>query len=417
MKFLIKKLKNLVHFFYAWYGAVKYGQPSEKLLVIGVTGTAGKSSTIYYLRQVLEAAGFKVGVLSTIEFCVAGKCQLNNRKMTMLGKMEIQRYLREMVDKKCDIAIVETTSEGRLQHRHRFINYDMMVLMNLYPEHIESHGSFEKYKQAKLDIFKYLSGCKIKEREKVAIVNGASEYADEFLQFPFGEKIRFAVGGIQVSQAGLKFVFDKKEYFAPLYGEHNAENLAAVISIAKSLDISEEKIKQALEKIQSPPGRIEFISEAEKHGFQVIVDYAFEPRALQALFDVVNVLQAKRIICVTGNCGGGRDKPDAKVKLIAKEADVVVVTNEDPYNDDPAEIIEYMAKVFVQTGKKENQTLFKVLDRKEGIKKALNLARAGDLVLVTGKGSEQAMCVAEGMIPWDDRQVVREVLENKKTAH
>ena len=197
-KLIPRRLVRLYHFFYAWYGAFKYNHPSEELLVIGITGTSGKSSTAYFLRQILEKAGFKVGVLSTIEFCVAGDCKLNDKKMTMLGRTEIQSYIRKMVDKKCDIAIIETTSEGYLQHRHRFINYDMIVLTNLYPEHIDSHGSFENYKAAKLGIFRYVAGCKSKKdvggypdnpdlriNGKVAIVNHGSKYKDEFLKYDF----------------------------------------------------------------------------------------------------------------------------------------------------------------------------------------------------------------------------------------
>ena len=113
-----ERIKKLYHLFYAWYGAVKYHHPSEEMLVVGVTGTTGKSSVIHFLRQVLEAGGYKVGSLSTIDFYVAGETKMNDRKMTMLGKMRIQKYLREMADAGCDIAILETTSDGYLQYRH-----------------------------------------------------------------------------------------------------------------------------------------------------------------------------------------------------------------------------------------------------------------------------------------------------------
>ena len=146
-KLFPKPIRNLWHLLLAWFGAVKYRHPSEKILVIGITGTSGKSSTIFFLRQLLEDSGYKVGSLSTIDFYIAGESKLNDQKMTMLGRMQIQKYLRLMVDKGCQIAIVETTSEGAVQYRNRFINYDLMVLTNLYPEHIEAHGSFENYKR------------------------------------------------------------------------------------------------------------------------------------------------------------------------------------------------------------------------------------------------------------------------------
>ena len=196
-KIIPKGLLNLRHLWYAWYGSRKYGRPSEKLLVIGVTGTSGKSTTVFMLRQLLESAGFKVGSLSTIDFHIAGENKLNDQKMTMLGKMQIQKYLREMVDKDCEIAILETTSEGAVQYRNRCINYDIMILTNLYPEHIESHGSFENYKKAKLGIFRRASTGRRKvltnpkfeslhsdgsgEIEKIAMVNGDIAESEEFL--------------------------------------------------------------------------------------------------------------------------------------------------------------------------------------------------------------------------------------------
>jgi len=417
---MLKKIKNLLHFFYAWYGAFKYKYPSEELLVIGITGTTGKSSVIHFLRQVLEQAGYIVGSLSTVDFYVAGEEKLNDQKMTMLGKMQIQKYLRVMLDKKCDIAIVETTSEGRLQHRHQYINYDIIVLTNFYPEHIESHGSFENYKQAKLDIFKYVSNCKVKRQGKVAIVNGQSEYADEFLQFPFVQKLKFKVAEVKANKEGLSFSLAGVNYWAPLYGEHNAENLAAVVTIVKSLKVSEEKIKQAFKNLLSAPGRIEFISEAVKHGFQVIVDYAFEPVALQKLYEVVALIKPSgRIIHVCGSTGGGRDKVRRRTigQLVGERANIFMVTDEDPYEENPQEIIKTVSKAAQEAGKKLGVDLFEILDRKEAINKAIALAKTGDLVLVTGKGSEQAMCVKSGMIAWDDRQIVRESLKNKKITH
>ncbi len=415
-KLLPKFIKNFIHLFYAWYGVFKYKHPSEEMLVIGITGTTGKSSVIHFLRQVLEHAGYKVGSLSTVDFYVGGEEKLNDQKMTMLGKMQIQKYLREMVDKKCDIAIVETTSEGRLQHRHRFINYDMMVLTNLYPEHIESHGSFENYKQAKLDIFKYVSKCKRKKNGKIAIVNGDSEYADEFLQYNFDQKIKFDTKdkNIKVSKDGLHFETHGYHFNAPLYGKHNVENLLGVINIVRVMDMPWQDIQNAIEKLTSPPGRIEFIKEAEEKGFQVIVDYAFEPGAIKGLYSVVELLKPKRVIHVFGSTGGGRDieRRFTVGEFVGTRADICIVTDEDPYNDDPMIIINDVAGAVEKTGKEVDKDLFKVLDRRQGIEMGVKMAKEGDLVLVTGKGSEQAMCVAgDKMIPWDDRQIVRDSLK------
>ena len=430
-KLIPKKLLNLRHLFFAWLGAVKYSHPSEELMVIGITGTSGKSTTAYLLRQILESAGMLVGSLSTIDFYVAGEEKLNDQKMTMLGKMQIQKYLREMVDKKCDVAIIETTSEGRVQYRHKFINYDMMLLTNLYPEHIDSHGSFENYKKAKLDIFDYVSKLPRKrgmgkgERgmgkyiPKTAIVNGNSEYKDEFLQFDFEKKIIFGtnISKQEVKNDGLYFNVDDKNFHAPLYGEHNISNIVATLAIAREFDIAWDVLQKAVLQLKPIPGRVEFIDEAEEKGFQVIVDYAFEPVAMEKLYQVVALLKPTgKIIHVFGSTGGGRDK-ERRFKLgemIGQKADICIVTDEDPYEDDPQEIIDDVAGVVIKQGKEINKNVFKILDRKEAIGKAIEMAEKGDLILITGKGSEQGMCVAGGkMIAWDDREIVRDFIVKK----
>lgn len=419
---------NLRHLFYAWYGAVKYRHPSEEMLVIGVTGTTGKSSVIHFLRQVLEAGGYKVGSLSTIDFYVAGKTQMNDQKMTMLGKMQIQKYLREMADAGCEVAILETTSEGYLQSRHRFINYDTIILTDLYPEHLERHGGFENYKAAKLGIFEYVANHKSKiinqkSIPKVCVVNGDNQYAGEFLKFSFDKKILFSkddTSNCVVDKDGLHFSVGGTDFFAPLYGEYNIVNLLIAVAVARELDISWSVIQKAIADIKPAPGRIEFIKEAEKFGFKIIVDYAFEPRALEGLYKVVDLLRPVRVIHVCGSTGGGRDKGRREPigELVGQKAKIVIVANEDPYDEDPMEIIKQVSAGAIKAGKILDKNLFEILDRHEAIEKAIGLAQKGDLVLITGKGSEQAMCTAGGkMVPWDDREVVGEIIAHKYYDH
>ncbi|PJC52021.1 MAG: hypothetical protein CO030_05040 [Candidatus Magasanikbacteria bacterium CG_4_9_14_0_2_um_filter_42_11] len=426
-KIIPKKLLNLRHLFFAWLGAVKFGNPSEELFVIGITGTSGKSTTVFLLRQLLEAAGYTVGALSTIEFSVAGEHHLNDKKMTMLGKMQIQEYLRKMVDKGCNVAIVETTSDGRVQHRHRFINYDMMVLTNLYPEHIDSHGSFENYRQAKMDLFEYTAKSrrktiKGKRIPKTALINRsvmghtkfASKLFDEIVMFDGKETLH--AEDVLSDKDGLHFRVHERAFSAPMYGEHNAQNIVACMAVARALDISWGTIGKAIEKFHNVPGRIEFIFEAEAQGFQVIVDYAFEPVAMKKLYEVVDLIKPKRVLHVFGSTGGGRDKARRYTlgEFIGAHADMCFVTDEDPYEDDPMEIIEDVAHAVKKAGKKKGRNLFIEIDRRKAITAAIKRAKPGDLVLITGKGSEQAMCIAGGnMIPWDDRTIAREALAHR----
>lgn len=449
-KILPKSILNLRHLFFAWYGNWKYNQPSEDLIVIGVTGTSGKSSTVYFLRTCLEAVGFKVGSLSTIDFYINGQDQLNNQKMTMLGKMQIQKYLRQMVTAGCDIAIVETTSEGAVQYRDRHINFDFMIFTNLYPEHIDSHGSYANYVKAKMGIVKRAGFtkrklvtqlmpetiAKVKNQfassvPKIFFINGEITETADFLQLGeydwqvmFGQTDKITVdekavntfyqlADLKDTADGIEFKLENVVYRAPLYGVHNAYNLAAAISVLRELGISKNTIPPIITRCYNAPGRNEFIPEAEKYGFKVIVDYAFEPKAMTALHSVAALLKPKRVIQVFGSTGGGRDvsRRFSVGELAGKTADICIITDEDPYDDEPAIIMTDVANAVRRTGKKDNEDLFIIPDRRMAIAKALQLAGAGDLVLVTGKGSEQAMVVAHGRkIPWDDRLVVREEL-------
>lgn len=435
--FLPKSIRNACHFFFALFGALRYGFPSKKMYVIGITGTTGKSTTITLLRQTLELAGFCVGSLSTVDFYIAGAKKINDKKMTMLGRMQIQKYLRDMVRAGCDIAIVETTSEGGVQHRHRCIYYDMMLLTNLYPEHIESHGSYDLYAKAKQRIFSYAASLPRKHLvhsafpqmpngtlKKIAIIPIGVDFHDGFIDSRFDEIISFGNGADfeakhrQASKEGLVFSVSGHPFYAPMYGEHNIDNMLCVMAIARSFGIAWDILQKSVATFHNVEGRCELIQEAEPLGFQVIVDYAFEPVALQKLYDVVALLQPKRVLHVCGSTGGGRDKARRVPigNIVGEKASIVYITDEDPYDENPLQIMRDVEKGAEQVGKVLGTSLFEIIDRREAIFQAIFDAQAGDIVLITGKGSEQAMCVAHGnMIPWDDRLIAREAI--KKRMH
>ncbi|HNP74897.1 MAG TPA: UDP-N-acetylmuramoyl-L-alanyl-D-glutamate--2,6-diaminopimelate ligase [bacterium] len=409
-----------------------YGRPSEKMIVIGVTGTNGKSSTVWLIAKILEAAGYKVGATSTAMFKIADREWLNDQKMTMLGRLALQKILKQMLKAGCQYAVVETSSEGIKQHRHWGINYDVAIFTNLTPEHLEAHGSFDQYKQAKLKLFakigrsrkKQLDGRKI---TKTIIVNGDDQYSQEFLAFPADQKISFGLGNsildlraeeIKFTSDGVSFELAGNRFVAPLLGRFNIYNSLAAISAARSQGIDWAVCQRALKATEGIPGRLEFIEEGQN--FQVMVDYAPEPESLRQLYQTISDHQLvgpnQKIIQVLGSCGGGRDKSRRPVlgRLAGDRADYVIVTNEDPYDDDPVEIIDAVADGALAVGKTLDKNLFKIWERREAIIKALNLAGAGDLVLLTGKGCEQAICVAGGKkIPWDERQVVREEIRSR----
>ncbi len=442
MKTLIKKflpvgLLAQYHKVLAILANIIYGRPSEKLIVIGVTGTNGKSTTVNLIASVLEAGGHKVGFTSTVNFKIDKKEWLNDKKMTMLGRFALQKLLKQMVGAGCDYAIIETSSEGVKQSRHLGVNYDVAVFTNLTPEHLESHGSFENYQTAKGVLFKKLSQDRKKKIKgkiinKVSVVNLDDEYASYFLQFPADQKIGYGVNfisditgvdeirasDISLTNAGSEFKIKsasrRTEFKINLLGRFNIYNALAAISLGQSQKIADEKIANGLAKVKGVAGRLEFIDQG--HNFQVLVDYAPEPESMKQLYQTIDDLKLTegRIIHLLGSAGGGRDKSRRPIlgELAGQRAQFVVVTNEDPYDEDPQEIIDQVAEGAIKAGKSLNQELFKILDRREAINKSLSLAGPGDLVLITGKGSEQAICLERGRkVKWDDRQVVREELK------
>ncbi|GBE16250.1 UDP-N-acetylmuramoyl-L-alanyl-D-glutamate--2, 6-diaminopimelate ligase [bacterium BMS3Abin15] len=423
-KKLFKTLQPAYHFLFGYLAAVWYGHPSNEMIVVGVTGTTGKTTSIFLAADMLKSAGYKVGYISTAMLGDGEKEWLNDKKMTMLGRFFTQKMLSRMKNNNCDVVVIETTSEGIAQFRHRFINYDTLLFTGLYPEHIESHGDFETYKKTKGKLFAHLKRCKSKnikgkKIEKIIIVNADDEYADYFMNFWADKKITFGISdnakttkatNINSDEKGISFSINNLEIEMQLLGKFNVANALAAVCVGASLDLSLEKIKTGLEKIKGVPGRLERINEDQ--AFTVIVDYAFEPNAVTKLYETVKSVPHNKVIHVLGSTGGGRDRSRRPKlgKLAGENADYIIVTNEDPYDEDPAQIINDIESGV--TNHELGKDFWKILDRRKAIKKALSLAQEKDIVLVTGKGSEQAMCVANGnKIPWDDRKIIREILQ------
>lgn len=430
MKALIRRLVpesivGLYHLALAALAAFWYGHPSEKLVVIGVTGTNGKSTTTQFTGRMLEHAGYRVGWTGTASFKVGDREWANDKKMTMLGRFQTQRLLRDMVKAGCTHAIVETSSQGLAQHRHVGINYDIAVFTNLTPEHIEAHGGFENYKKAKGKLFAALAIGKRKDgREKIAVANIDDPHAEFFLSFPVDKKYGFGVDSTSVASAmipvvarnlrlaasGSTFDVEGLEFHLKPIGRFNVYNGLAAMATCRALGLSWDVVRDAAGRLESVPGRLEAIDEGQP--FAVLVDYAYEPAALNAVYDTLRLLPHNRLIHVVGSAGGGRDVARRTVlgRMAAEHDDVVIVANEDPYDEDPMQIVRQVADG-ARTGKTEEVDLFLVLDRQEAIDKAMALAQPGDLVLLTGKGCEPVMAVAGGKkVPWDDRAAARKAL-------
>jgi UDP-N-acetylmuramoyl-L-alanyl-D-glutamate--2,6-diaminopimelate ligase len=405
-KLIPKSAINFYHFGMAFFSALCYGFPSRKIKVIGITGTNGKSTTLNIGAKILEEAGYKVAALTSIVFKIGDKEEENKLKMTMPGRLVINKFLSDAVKAKCDYALVETTSEGVVQNRHKFIDFKTAVITNLNPEHIESHGGFENYKHAKGKFFNDVKG--------IHIVNIDDKHSDYFLSFFANKIITYGIKketaeiraeNIIATSDGSKFSVKGINFDLKILCDFNIYNALAAISIAISEGVDLNTCQKGVAKVSQIAGRMEKVIEKP---FQVFVDYAFVPEALDKVYQFVKPKDGK-LICVLGSCGGGRDKWKRSVLggLADNYGDLVIVTNEDPYDEKPEDIIDQ-----VSVGVKNKEKLIKILDRREAIRKALSSANEGDVVVITGKGCEPWICWEDGRKEaWDDRRIVKEELK------
>jgi len=416
---------SFYHFFLAFLGNIIFRFPSRHIFVIGVTGTKGKSTVIELINAILEASGKKTALLSSVRQKIGEKVSENFYGNTMPGRFAIQKFLRQAVNAGCEYAIVEVTSQGVVQHRHRFIDWDAAIFINLAPEHIESHGSFEKYRQAKVSFFRYLIHSR--KPRKYFFIN--EEDANHHY---FEEEARVIENGKIVFFSRERFIKDELSSYYDLstkqsrqligdwlLADFNLENAAAAVSFARSQGIDWYIIKKALDKFKGVPGRFEFI---KKSPFAVVIDYAHTPDSLKKVYEtlestLLSSRSAGEMICVLGAAGGGRDKWKRPVmgKIAAEYCNKVILTNEDPFDEDPEEIIRQIEEGFLETvtPRLKMRNYFKILDRRAAIRKAISLAKKGDVVILTGKGVESSIRMRHGKkIPWNERKEVEEALKN-----
>jgi UDP-N-acetylmuramoyl-L-alanyl-D-glutamate--2,6-diaminopimelate ligase len=439
---MIRLIKNIIKFFLpkfvltfyhstiSRFASSYFGNPSNKLIVIGVTGTNGKTTTVNLAAAILKSAGRKTGYMSTATINTDGEHDaLNPIKMTMPSGWILQKSLAQMVKSGCQYAVIEVSSEGLAQGRHIGINFDIAIFTNLTPEHIDSHGSFEKYREAKSLLFRRLDELELTpekvaiypELQKTIITNLDDNHGQYFGNFKAGAHASY---GIQIANAnvsashvsfspkGVSFKALDTEFNLQLKGQFDVYNALAAIACANMLGVTTATCKAALEAVANVPGRVEVI-----HGnfFNVVIDYAYEPEELKQLYETIARWPYRKLIQVLGPTGGGRDK--ARIPLLGEMAGHVVqtifITTDDPYDENPQKLAEQMLAGSVKAGKILDTDVFIELDRRAAIRRAIELAEPNDIVLVTGKGADQTMALGGGKyVPWDDRQVVRDELDS-----
>ncbi len=417
-KYIPKKLFDIYHHGFAVLGSYFYGNPSQSLFVVGITGTKGKSTTSELVRTILAGAGYTVALASTIHFRIGDTIEPNLFKMTMPGRAYLQQFMRKALQAGCTHVVLEMTSEGAKQFRHKGISLNALIFTNLQPEHLESHGSLEAYAEAKLSLAKELEEST--KRPRYIVANIDDKYGERFLETKVEVRVPFSLSMAQpytVDDRSVRFVYknaqpkagDAGEVFSvPLPGLFNLRNVLAAVALGDSMGIDLKVIKKALEYIPPVAGRAERVEAGQN--FAVVVDYAHTPDSLKALFETY---KGRRIIVIMGSTGGGRDqwKRPEMGRIADYYCSLIYLANEDPYDEDPEKIIEDIAKGIT------NHTPRIVLNRRGAIAQAIGEAREGDVVLLTGKGTDPFIMGRNGTKePWSDRKVAEEELHKLLSA-
>ncbi len=426
---LLKAVRPWYHGLLAWDASVYYERPSEQMVVIGITGTAGKSTTTQILAHILNSASQRTGYITTVGFFDGRQNHINKHGLSMPNEIRLQKQLRAMAENGCRFAVIECTSEGLAQNRHAGINFDMALVTNLSPAHMEAHGGFEQYRAAKAKLFEALERGRRKSffPKKIKGLNLDDPELGFYLQYPADETFGISFGdekavgvdsvvrGRMLPAAGdVSFEAQGKQVRLKLPGKFNAYNALLAMAAALQLGVSIEQSIAALQNFSAVDGRMEAI--ANSRGIRIYVDYAPEPAGMRSALEAARKIAGQRLIHVFGATGGHRDKAKRYEfgEISAQLADVIIITNDDVYDSDPEEIARNVEEG-IQRVKDQGlriKDIQVILDRRQAVRHALELAKPGDTVIITGKGSEQFLVLpGNRRVAWDEREVVREELQ------
>ena len=385
-----------------------YGNPSDDIQLIGITGTNGKTTVATLLYKLFKKAGFKVGLLSTVKILIDNKEYKATH--TTPDSLTINRYLKEMVDEGIEFCFMEVSSHGIDQMRTRNLNFKGAVFTNLSHDHLDYHKDFAAYRDVKKMFFDQLP------KNAFALTNSDDKNGKYMLQNTNAKKYTYALKSIadyksQVLENqfnGLLLKINGQELWVKLIGNFNAYNLLAIYAVADLLGLENLEILQLMSELESVDGRFQYV--VSKNNITAIVDYAHTPDALKNILETINAIRSKNedLITIVG-CGGDRDvaKRPKMGNIAASLSSKVIFTSDNPRSENPATIIESMEKGV--SGENFNKTL-SIADRKQAIKTACQLAKNGDIILIAGKGHETYQEINGKRIDFDDYKIINELL-------
>jgi len=396
----------------------KYGFPGRKLKIIGVTGTNGKTTTSFMIHTMLHNAGIKSALTTTVGYGIGDDIIHQKQHITSPKAEVLQKRLKSFADAGVEWVVLETSSHALAQHRVWGVPYQIAVMTNITHDHLEYHRTFEKYLEAKTQLFK-IAG---KHGLKYGVANAEDPNADAFLKY-VENKTTYGIkkGELQAKNVDLRSdgttytaVVDKDSYDIKVQipGEFNVSNSLAAVAVGRKLGLAKEQIEEGIAALKTVEGRMNVINAGQK--FNVIVDFASTPDGFQKFFESMRPLVKGKLIAVFGSAGRRDDtKRPVQGAIASKYADVIVITEEDDRDEDGSVILDQIAKGAIEQGKKKNKDLFLVHNREEAIGFAMTLAKnKDDTVVLLGKGHEKTIERADGEYPWNETEAAKAALES-----
>ena len=424
-------LRIWFHRITGYLAVLRYGFPARKMNVIGVTGTNGKTTVTHLIAQILSNVNKNVGMASTVGFQIGDKYIQNKTHKTTLGRFQLQKLLSQMKKAKCDTLVLEASSHALSQGRLAGIPFSTAVFTNLSREHLDYHRTMERYFNEKKKLFMRVSssGQGAKRGNRTFVVNIDDEYGNKLLSLDSDKYIGTSVDAskissekidmitaddVNISDKGISFVLQYNGQKIPiqssLAGEYNVMNFLLAAGVAIAHGVSLDVLRLNLNSFNGIPGRLEKVGKTSTQA-DVYIDYAVTPDSFELLFSSLRKMTDEKLIAVFGSCGDRDAGKRPELGRIASEmCDKVIITNEEPYTEDPEQIIDQIMEGAQKTSKQINKDIFRIPDREKAIKFALGQADKGDIVVVTGMGDQTSMTIGDKHIPWSDREVIQKYL-------